>query len=74
MRIFGNEENFRFIFRIKKNRRGSFFENFFVEGRNVGYFSIGGVKVFIEVGIIFFDESENLDEEFDVCLELYFLS
>lgn len=71
LRTSGNEENFRSTPRTKKNRRGSSFENSSVEGRNAGYLSIGGVKVFTEAGITFSDESENLDEEFDVCLEPY---
>lgn len=65
----GHEKNLRSTPRTKKNRRRSSFENPSSEGRNAGFLSIGGVKVYTEAGITFSDESEDLDEEFDVCLE-----
>jgi len=71
LKISGHEENFRSTPRTKKNRRRSSFENPTVEGRNAGYLSIGGVKVFTEAGVTFSDESEDLDEEFEKCLEPY---
>jgi len=64
-------ENFRFTPRTKKNRRGTSIENSSVEGRNAGYLSIGGLKVFTEAGINFSDESEDFDEEFDARRRAY---
>lgn len=69
-----DDKNFRSTPRNKKNRRGSSFEIPSVKETNAGYLSIGGVKVFTEAGITFSDESEDLGEESDVCLELDFAS
>lgn len=75
LKIFNYLKSFVLIFKIKKNRRGgSFVEKVLKKGINGGYISIGGLKVFIEVGVIYFDESVDLEKDFDVFLEFSFLS
>lgn len=69
-----DDKNFRSTPRNKKNRRGSCFEIPLEKENNAGYLRIGGVKVFTEAGITVSDESEDLGEESDVCLELDFAS
>jgi hypothetical protein len=69
-----DDKNFRSTPRNKKNRRGSSFEIPSVKENNAGYLCIGGVKVFSEAGFTVSDESEDLGEESDVCLELDFAS
>ena len=69
-----DDKNFRSTPRNKKNRRGSSFEIPSVKEKNAGYLSIGGLKVFTEAGITYSDESEDLGEESDVCLELDYAS